>query len=161
MSEILLEPDLQKTGKNDMLQNSTGLYCHKSHILCGHFVLAITTLMRLYNKQLDWHIYWSKDPNDPNAQPPWQEKTIIDGWESEQALHQAFKRMLDALDMRWSKVMHHAEITSMSKHVISTLDDCYITQLLPVTLKVMAGFEKDETYHVNSLMCQVLHWINW
>jgi hypothetical protein len=41
-----------------------------------------------------------------------------------------------------------AEITSMSKHVISALDDCYIKQLLPVTLKVMAGFEKDETYHV-------------
>jgi hypothetical protein len=65
--------------------------------------------------------------------------------------------------MQWSKVMHlqklaietasqhglnHAEITSMSKHVISTIDDCYITQLLPITLKVMAGFEKDETYHV-------------
>jgi hypothetical protein len=65
--------------------------------------------------------------------------------------------------MQWSKVTHlqtlaietasqHglncAEIASMSKHVISALDDCYITQLLPVTLKVMAGFEKDEMYHV-------------
>jgi hypothetical protein len=74
---------------------------------------------------------------------------IIDGWESEQALHQAFKQMLDALDMQWSKVTHlqmlafettsqhglnRAEITSMSKHVISALDDCYITQLLPITL---------------------------
>jgi hypothetical protein len=36
----------------------------------------------------------------------------------------------------------------MSKHVITTLDDCYNTQLLPVTWKVLAGFEKDETYHV-------------
>jgi hypothetical protein len=99
MLEILLEPGLHKTGKNDTLQNSTRLYRHKSHILCGHFALAITTLMRLYDKHLDWHFYWSNNPNDPNAQPPWQEKTIIDGWESERTPHQAFKRMLDALDM--------------------------------------------------------------
>jgi hypothetical protein len=86
--------------------------------------------MHLYNKHLDWHFYQSNNPNDPNAQPPWQEKTIIDGWESEWALHQAFKQMLDALDMQWSKVTHlktlaietasqHglncAEINSMSK----------------------------------------------
>jgi hypothetical protein len=74
MLEILLEPGLHKTGKNDMLQNSTGLYCHKLHILCGHFALAITTLMHLYSEHLDWHFCQSSDPNDPNAQPPWQEK---------------------------------------------------------------------------------------
>jgi hypothetical protein len=73
-------------------------------------------------------------------------------------LHQAFKQMLDALDMQWSKVTHlqtlaiettsqhglnRAEIALMSKHAVSALDDCYITQLLPITSKVMAGFEKD------------------
>jgi hypothetical protein len=165
-----------------MLQNSTGLYRHKSHILCGHFALAITTLMRLYDEHLDWHFYWSNNPNDLNAQPPWQEKTIIDGWESELAPHQAFKQMLDALDMQWSKVTHlwtldvettsqrglnHAEITSMSKHVVSAIDDCYIRQLLPVTLKVIRSWQRLKRMRRtllsahNSLMCQVLNWINW
>jgi hypothetical protein len=119
--------------------------------------------MCLYDKHLDWHFYWSNDPNNPNAQSPWQERTISDGLESEQAPHQAFKQMLDALDMWWSKVMHrqmlaietasqhglnHAEIASMSKHVISALDDCYIMQLLPVTLKVTARFGQAKVYHV-------------
>jgi hypothetical protein len=77
MLEILLEPGLHKTGKTDMLQNSTGLYHHKLHILCGHFALAITILMRLY-ECLNWHFYQSNNPNDPNARPPWQEKTRIE-----------------------------------------------------------------------------------
>jgi hypothetical protein len=115
MLEILLEPKLHKTGKHNTLQNSTGLYCHKLHILCGNFALAITTLMYHYDKHLDWH---SNNPNNPNAQPPCQERMITDGWESEQTLPQAFKQMLDALDMQWSKAMHlkRLAIETASQH---------------------------------------------
>jgi hypothetical protein len=162
----LLEPGLHKTGKDASLQDSTGMYRHKSYNLCGHFALAITTLIRLHDERLDWHFFRANNPTNPKAPAPWQEKTIIDGWESERAPYTAFKRMLEALDLRWSKVTHlrtlsieyasqhglnRAEIASMSKHTISSLDDCYITQLLPVALQVMAGFERDAVYNVRRM----------
>jgi hypothetical protein len=108
--------------------------------------------------------------NEPNKPPPWQEKSIITGWETDRAACNAFKRMLDSMDLWWSKVTHirtvaieyastkglsRAEIATMSKHAISSLDDFYITQLFPPALLVMSGFEREEVYNVRRTLVKL------
>lgn len=167
MTEIILEPGLHKTGKGDTLKRSTGMLPHKEWLLDGEFALGITLLMRLFLDESDLHFY--RD-HDPSKQPDWQQMKAIEEFGSDTGLYNAYKSLLGSLGLSWAKVTHlrtwaieyaskhgltRGEIASMSKHVISSLDDCYVTELAVKVLQVMAGIDKDDVYDIKRLKTQL------
>jgi hypothetical protein len=173
MMEIILRPGLHKTGKGDSLCRSTGLLPHKDWIMDGDFAIAITILMRLFNRRFHIDFYRNQDPSLP---PPWQEFPLIDPFTSASGLFTAYKSTLRGCDVSWGKVTHlrtmaiefasqhgcsRGLIASLSKHKISSLDDCYVTELHPDVLKVMAGFEKKEHYDIKRSRCTIPANVTW
>jgi hypothetical protein len=152
MLEIILQPGLHKCGKSANMQPSTGMWRHND--CCGTFAMAANVMLQLWDDQLEWN--FSLNPS--GGKPEWQSKQIITSWDGPNDAATAYSPVLDSLGVCWAKVTHirtlaieyasrmglsRGDIASMSKHSLSSLDDCYATELKKSTLLVMScGREK-------------------
>jgi hypothetical protein len=135
-----------------------GLYRHKNFKQCGTGMLAFNLFVRLYDNNslsfLQVH----------NQRPMWQKFPLIKDWNSRSAAYQTFKSVLQSLNISWAKVTHmrtagienasaRGELTAdetatMSKHSTERIFEAYLTELFPPVMRVMAGFQKNDTYFV-------------
>jgi hypothetical protein len=158
MLEIVLQPGLHKTGKTVNMQPSTGLWRHKDYMRCGTFAMAANVLIQLWDNQLQLHFFRNAD----GSKPDWQSESIITSWSNANDASTAYNAVLDKLGICWAKVTHlrtlaieyasrmglsRGDVASLSKHSISSLDDCYATELKEDPLRVMS-VGRDKVYDV-------------
>lgn len=162
MLEIVLEPGLHKTGKDDTMQRSTGMWRHKDYKRCATGAMAITTLLRLWDDGDDWDFYWSEDANNPGAKPEWQSHHIVTSWADTSSASADFVAATRMAGVCWAKSTHlrflsieyaskmglsRGQTATLSKHAISSLDDCYCTELLEHALHKMST-DREKVYDV-------------
>ena len=135
-----------------------GTWRHKNFLRCSTGMIALSLFVRLYD-DVDLHFYKSTEVNDV---PPWQKRRLIDGFETDKKVNDAYSSLLQQCGLRWFKVTHLRTlgcerasrrgcsdnvIGTMSKHVTKKIAR-YETELHPKILLVQAGLLKRDTYFV-------------
>jgi hypothetical protein len=147
---------------NSFDKRVAGAWRHRQYIRCASGMLAFNLFTRLYNNH-DLH-FLAPPHHAGNPQPPeWHLFPLVEEWSNQNAADKAYRRLYNLTGLHWDKVTHfrklgmeyassrdellsHA-ISGLSKHNIGKVAR-YITELPPVTLKVMADFKADEDYFV-------------
>jgi hypothetical protein len=121
-------------------------------------MLTFNLFVRLYDKS-SISILQVQD-----QRPMWQKFPLIKDWNSRSPAYQTFKSVLQLLNISWAKVTHmrtagiknasaRGELTAdesstMSKHSTERIFEAYLTEFFPPVMRVMAGFQKNDTYFV-------------
>jgi hypothetical protein len=136
-----------------------GQFRHLNLEQCGTGMVAASLFDRLYR---DLSVSFIDPPGEENL-PTWQKIKVLDGWSSPRSAYTAYQRILTECNVHYNKVTHlrscgmsYASIeglaadllATMSKHRGERIFEAYMTELMPIVMKVMAGFGKAETYFV-------------
>jgi hypothetical protein len=134
-----------------------GCWRHRNYLRCATGMLCFNLFSSLhYNIDLDFF------DHDKKRRPTWWNKKLFSDWKDTKAAGTAYGKILEKLGISWGKIIHMrsagieyassrgglgvGEVSSMSKHQVNILEKCYMTELFPSVLHVMAGFEKGEPY---------------
>lgn len=158
----LLTPSDLKGGRNNGKGKTrvVGSYRHKEYLRCAVGFLSMIMFVKFRNNE-DINFYRGP-PSKPR--PRWWNIRICDDWISSDVLCKQYKRFLDECGLDYCKCSYirtsgmdeagyEGELTqdpiaSMSKHIRFKFDVFYMCELCPNVMRVLAGFRKDEAYHV-------------
>jgi len=155
MLSFILRPGIHKDTKRVSSKiKVVGCYRHIDLLQCATGSIAMSLFWRLASCH---DLMFTKD--GPNS---WRNFPLL-SWKSQSATHDAYKAVLNAVEVAWAKVTHlrlaameqtssEGEIkpdeqATLSKHVTEKLF-VYVTELYQPLLKVQAGFKRSDSYFV-------------
>ena len=133
-----------------------GAWRHRNYLRCSTGMVAMSMMTRLYFcRDIDFRM--------AHGSSKWQKIPLISGWKDQKAADKAYRALLMATNISWSKVTHlrkagmeqssaRGDLTSeeqatMSKH--STQKNFrYASELYAPVMHVMAGFSRASEYRV-------------
>lgn len=142
---------------NYLTCHMVGCWWHKNYLLCCVFNLAVSVIWDLV-QGLPVNFF---HPNK-NQHASWWDRDLI-SFKTLNAESGTTKRVLEACSVNTNKVTHHwtasvqyagseglstTQVSSLTKHMTEKLASCYMPEVEKETVKVMAGFSKDEAYFV-------------
>lgn len=155
----------QEGGGNTRAPNSykkrvVGMYRHQNIDQCGTSQTAMSLFLRLRrNHQVSFIV-----PADGQNRPSWQRELILNDWSANRSPYTTYTRVLQACNVSFNKVTHLRSagmeyasaqgelpadvLATMSKHRGDRIFQCYMTELHPPVMRVMAGFKSDDPYFV-------------
>lgn len=135
-----------------------GLYRHVEFEQCGAGMIAAAFFKR--HAQHDPRMKFYK--REGEQVPAWQHVPLIT-WETNKSMFKAYRSNMNDVQvshlhvthLRWSGIeqasrhgLQDNEISTMSGHIDSKIQRCYLTSLFPKLMKVMAGFRIGDPYFV-------------
>ena len=159
MMSYILRKNLHKEKANTIHQ--VGSWRHRFFLKCSSGMLAFNLFVRLH-ADADLHFYRNRNPR---KSPDWWNRKLIVEWKNRTATETAYKAVYARAGVSWAKITHIRKlgmefassigelddkvISNMSKHNKKEKMGRYTTELPRPVMRVMAGFEKDDsTYFV-------------
>lgn len=151
---LVLRGGTQKNKKDKT--RVVGAYRHRNYMRCMTGILALTLLFRLhFNRDIDFYRVGETSK--------WRGQNLITGWKDQKSHEAAYRALLFAADVTWSKITHLRktgmeqgsafgdlnvqEMATMSKHMTAKIFQ-YATELYAPVMHVMSGFARDDSFFV-------------